>query len=96
MGPSHSSSLTLTPGAIQAAQSLAESVNTAYIKMNRAFNRIKSLQDSSISGDDLDSLKGDLDDVRGRLNDCSNQLTAMIPATAATGPPPTSSPNPTH
>ena len=58
------------------------------------FFRIKGLQDSSISGEDLDSLKGD--DVRGRLNDCSNQLTAMVPATAATGPPPTSSPEPTH
>jgi hypothetical protein len=76
---------TMTPGAIQAAQGLAESVNATYLKMNRAFNRIKSLQDSSISGD-----------VRGRLNDCSDQLTAMVPATAATGPPPTSSPDPTH
>ena len=44
----------------------------------------------------MDSLKGDFDDVRGRLNDCSDQLTAMVPATAATGPPPTSSPDPTH
>ena len=57
--------------------------------MNMTFNKIKTLQDVSISGYNLDAFKGDLDDIRGRLKVCSDQLAAMVPAVAAPGLPPT-------
>ena len=37
------------------AQSLAETANTAYLRMNKMYTKIMDLQDTTISGDDLES-----------------------------------------
>ena len=41
--------------------------------MYKLYSKIQSLQDVSITGDDLESLKADLDDVRGMMHESRRQ-----------------------
>ena len=77
---------TMNPRRISSARELVEAANVAYMKMYRAYNRIVDLEDPTITGDDLEKLKGDLDDVKGTLHDSRTQLDDKSPTLQAAGP----------
>ena len=60
---------TMSQGFVEGAHGLIEMANKAYLRMYKLYSKIQSLQDVSLTGDDLESLKADLDDVRGMIHD---------------------------
>ena len=65
---------TMNSKRIHTARGLVEVANTAYLKMYKLYIKVTELKDPTISGDDLDSMKGDVDDVRGTLHDSRTEL----------------------
>ena len=78
---------TMNSKRIHTARGLVEVANTAYLKMYKLYIKVTELKDPTISGDDLDSMKGDVDDVRGTLHDSRTELDDRSASLAANGQP---------
>ena len=77
----------MTAGLLESAKEQIHTATEAYIRMSQIQMLIKSLQDVSITGDDMDNLKGDLDDIKAMLRDCTRQVAGKAPAVPAPLPP---------
>ena len=90
-------STTMSPGLVQSAKEQISTASEAYVSMAQLQTQIESLNDISITGDDMDNLKGDLDDIKGMICSCTREVsggTPMVAAPIAPALPPTPHPNP--
>ena len=90
---------TMSPTLLQMAKDQISAATDAYVSMAQLRTQIEGLNDVSISGDDMDELKGDLDDVKAMIRNCNREVAGGTPIVAApTAPamPPASHPEPRH
>jgi hypothetical protein len=92
-------SATMSPGLVQSAKEQISAATEAYVSMAQLRTQIENLNDISISGDDMDDLKGDLDDIKAMIRSCNREVlggTPMVAAPTAPALPPTPHPESRH
>ena len=90
---------TMHPGLLQSAKEQISAATEAYVSMAQLRTQIENLNDISISGDNVDDLKGDLDDIKAMIRSCTREVsggTPMVAAPMAPALPPTPHPESRH